>query len=120
MPSVLVVDDEALIRWSVSESLEGAGYHVDEAGSACEALRFFDGPVRPAVVLLDLKLPDSSDLGLLRRIRTLAPGCRIILMTAHGTPEILDEALLAGAHDVVLKPFDMSRIVTIVRDAAEA
>lgn len=119
MAAVLIVDDETLIRWSVAESLEAAGFRVAEAGSAGEALRYFDhDPGDICVVVLDLKLPDSSDLGLLRRIREIAPKCRIILMTAHGTAEVLEEALQAGAFGVLGKPFDMSRVVTMVREAA--
>lgn len=118
MADVLVVDDEALIRWSVAESLEAAGHQVAEAGSAKETLAYFTaGAVVPSVVVLDLKLPDSDDLGLFRRIRALAPACRVILMTAHGTAEILEEARRAGAFEVLSKPFDMARVVGIVRDA---
>lgn len=114
---VLIVDDEALIRWSVAESLEGAGFTTSEAGSAAEAMKQLDGNGF-AVVLLDLRLPDSSDLGLLRRIRQLAPEARVILMTAYGTPEILAEARQLGAVNTLNKPFDMARIVGLVRDAA--
>jgi DNA-binding NtrC family response regulator len=121
MSAVLVVDDEALIRWSVAETLEAAGFHVMEAGTAREALAHFGSPEGGScVVLLDLRLPDSDDLGLLRQIRELAPRCRIILMTAHGTPEILDEALSAGAYGVLGKPFDMSQVVGLVQQAAAA
>lgn len=121
MHAVLVVDDEALIRWSVAESLQSAGFRVLEAGTAREALDHFDTQgCRTCVVLLDLRLPDSDDLGLLRRIREIAPRCRIILMTAHGTAEILDEALEAGAYGVLAKPFDMSRVVGLVQQAAAA
>jgi DNA-binding NtrC family response regulator len=121
MQAVLIVDDEALIRWSVSESLEAAGFRVMEAGSASEALAHFGRPDGGScVVLLDLRLPDSDGLGLLRRIREIAPSCRIILMTAHGTPEILDEALRAGAYGVLGKPFDLSHVVGLVRQAAAA
>ena len=121
MGIVLIVDDEALIRWSVAESLEAAGFGVVEAGSAREALQQVTGhPGHIAVAVLDLKLPDSSDLGLLRRIREIDPDCRIILMTAHGTPEIMDEARRAGAFGALSKPFDMTRIVGLVRDAVAA
>jgi len=121
MPSVLIVDDEALIRWSVAETLEAAGFAVLEAGTARDALRLLEAPDRGiCVVLLDLKLPDSSDLSLLRRIRQVAPDCRIILMTAHGTPEILEEAMRAGAFHVLGKPCDLARIVRLVSDAAAA
>jgi DNA-binding NtrC family response regulator len=117
MAAVLIVDDEALIRWSVAESLEAAGHRVLEAGSAREALDWVeDSAAAINTVVLDLKLPDSSDLGLLRRVHELRPSCRIILMTAHGTPEVLEEALQSGASDVLNKPFDMSRIVAAVTD----
>ncbi len=121
MGTVLIVDDEALIRWSLAESLEAAGFGVIEAGSAREALqRVADRSGTITVAVLDLKLPDSSDLGLFRRIQEIAPDCRIILMTAHGTPELLDEARRAGAFGALSKPFDMTRIVGLVRDAVAA
>lgn len=121
MAAVLVVDDEPLIRWSVAESLEAAGFEVIEAGTARDALAHFGHQEGcTCVVLLDLRLPDSDDLGLLRRIRAAAPHCRIILMTAHGTQEILDEAMREGAWGVLGKPFDMARMVTLVREAAAA
>lgn len=118
MSAVLIVDDEALIRWSVAETLESAGYRVLEAGTAREALDLLEeDAANVSAAVLDLRLPDSSDLGLLRRVRELAPACRIILMTAHGTADILDEALRLGAYHVLGKPFDMSRVVGLVRDA---
>ena len=121
MSTVLVVDDEALIRWSLAESLAAAGFGVVEAGSAREALQQVSSrPAGISVAVLDLKLPDSCDLGLLRQIHALAPLCQIILMTAHGTPEILDEARRAGAFGALSKPFDMTRIVGLVRDAVAA
>ena len=120
MVPILVVDDESLIRWSLTESLEAEGFTVLEAGSAREALACLDQHSDIGVVLLDLKLPDSTDLSLLHRLRLLAPASRVILMTAHGTAEILDEALRAGAFRAVGKPFDMEDMVAIVRDAAAA
>jgi DNA-binding NtrC family response regulator len=120
MPSVLVVDDEELIRWSLAQTLEAAGYEVLEAGSARETLERMSEVSDICVVLLDLKLPDSSDLSLLRTLRQRVPRCRIILMTAHGTAEILDEALRAGAFRALGKPFDMGRMVGIVNEAVAA
>jgi DNA-binding NtrC family response regulator len=118
MPAVLVVDDEALIRWSVAETLEAEGYTVLEAGSAREALeRFADGGNGIGLAVLDLRLPDCADLALLRRIREIAPECRIILMTAYGSTEVLDEARRAGAIGVLGKPFDMTRVVGLVHSA---
>jgi DNA-binding NtrC family response regulator len=120
MVPVLVVDDESLIRWSLTESLEAEGFTVIEAGSAREALVCLDEHHDIGVVLLDLKLPDSADLNLLRRLRCLAPASKVILMTAHGTADVLDEAVRAGAFRAVSKPFDIEEMVALVRDAAVA
>src|SRR3954464_3888754 len=121
MSTILVVDDEPLIRWAVREGLESAGYAVVEAGSAREALQSLaDGAKGAVVALLDLKLPDSDDLSLLRRVLAAAPGCRVVMMTAHGTPEVLAEAVRAGAFATVAKPFDLTAIIGVVRAAAAA
>jgi two-component system NtrC family response regulator len=122
MINVLVVDDEPLIRWAMRESLEEAGYAVVEAGSAGEALkRLADAGGQPlSVALLDLRLPDSDDLSLMRRVRGEAPGCRVIIMTAHGTPEVLRDAMTAGAFGTLSKPFDLVSVVRMVRAAAQA
>jgi DNA-binding NtrC family response regulator len=119
MAAILIVDDEALIRWSVAESLEAAGYQVIEAGCASEAIRVFDNAREISLVVLDLKLPDSNDLGLLRRIRAIAPQSQIILMTAHGTPDMLEEARRLGACEVLEKPFDLRRFVDLVNTALQ-
>jgi DNA-binding NtrC family response regulator len=118
--TVLVVDDEPLIRWSLCQSLEAGGFTAIEAESARQALQRVKERDDIAVVLLDLKLPDSKDLGLLRSLRQGDGAPRIILMTAHGTAEILEEAVRAGAFRAVTKPFDLDHIVEIVRDAVVA
>jgi DNA-binding NtrC family response regulator len=121
MPTVLVVDDEMLIRWAVAESLITAGFGVLEASSASEALERFAGAAGSiAVALLDLRLPDSNDFGLMRRIRVMDPACKVILMTADGRPGILDEAMHAGAFHALAKPFDMNVVADLVRQAAAA
>lgn len=113
-PHVLVVDDEPLIRWSVAESLAGLGYIVEQAGDAATALRIVTtAPLPFQTVIMDLKLPDMDDLSLMATLRQLLPECRVILMTAFGTPEVIAEARALGA-DVLHKPFelgDMNRLV---------
>jgi DNA-binding NtrC family response regulator len=116
---ILVVDDEPLIRWSVAETLAECGHEVVEAadgraarGAICESARRFD------VVVLDYRLPDSEDLSLLACIRTQAPDTRVILMTAFGTPEVVQGALDLGAYRVLAKPFDMHDLADLVAEAA--
>jgi DNA-binding NtrC family response regulator len=116
---VLVVDDEPLIRWSLAETLTTAGYRVSEAADGRSAIRILeelDDHIQ--VVLLDYRLPDSSDLQLLSRVRALAPHAAVILMTAYGSPELAREALAQGALRVVHKPFDMRTARTLVEQAA--
>ena len=115
---VLVVDDEPLIRWSVSETLEQRGFAVVEAGSAQKAMDEAGKPQNPfAVAVLDVRLPDSDGLGLLRHLRRVTPETQVILMTAHGSPELAQVALDLGAYRVLDKPFEMSEIADIVGQA---
>lgn len=116
--SVLVVDDEPLIRWSLSEALEDRGFHVRVAADGRTALgELSDGSARPDVVLLDYLLPDSNGLSLFERVRDLMPAGRVILMTAYGSPEVIDRALTLGAYRVVTKPFDFTDIASVIRNA---
>jgi DNA-binding NtrC family response regulator len=111
---ILVVDDEALIRWSVAEMLQLAGYAVvvtDDAASARRCLR--EGPPFDAV-LLDLELPDSGDLGLLRTVRAMAPDTPVVLMSAFLSDEIEEQAYRFGAASVLKKPFDLGGLVALV------
>lgn len=116
---VLVVDDEPLIRWSVSESLGDRGFEVVERGDAQSARTAVAGPDGAFdVVLLDLQLPDSRDLSLLRALRAMAPDSKVILMTAFGTPDIARDALDSGAFRVLDKPFELDDLALVVGEAA--
>ena len=118
---VLIVDDELLIRWSLGEALTAAGFNVVEGRYAAEtrrALRDHDHPTD--IVVLDYRLPDSDDLGLLTTIRREAPAVPVILMTAHGTAEVVKGALDLGAYRVVSKPFEVHAMASLVAEALAA
>lgn len=103
---ILVVDDEPLVRWAVAETLRTSGYEVAQAGDAKGAVRALsDGP--PDLMLLDLRLPDSTDLRLLETVRRLAPELPVVLMTAFGTAELHAAAIGLGAVCVLDKPFNV-------------
>ena len=104
---VLVVDDEPLIRWSVSETLADRGYEVVETGDAEGARSAVGANHDFDVVLLDYRLPDSDDLSLLASIRRSSPRAQVILMTAFGRPDVVHGALELGAYRVVNKPFEL-------------
>ena len=111
---VLVVDDEWLVRWSVTEALRARGFDVEEAVDAASAMRAFDDDCD--LVLLDLHLPDATDLRLLTFIRGKAPSVPVILMTAFATREVVEDAAALGA-SVVTKPFDLDDLTGAVKRA---
>jgi DNA-binding NtrC family response regulator len=111
---LLVVGDESLVRWSLKERLTTEAYQVIEAASGASALGYFhqDGE-SVDLVLLDLKLPDTDGIALLKEIKNVNPQCRAILMTAYGTPEKSQEALAYGAY-CIGKPFNLGDLVALV------
>lgn len=117
-PSVLVVDDEALIRWSLAEALGERGYVVTEAGDGRMAIDAIEHAAEPFdVVLLDFRLPDSADLRLLEKMRMLMPKARVILITAHNSPELAQGATALGAYRVITKPFEVESLAALVNQA---
>jgi DNA-binding NtrC family response regulator len=113
--SVLIVDDELLIRWALSEVLTGEGHSVSQADSRAAALQAVKSASRPFdVVLLDLRLPDSDGLGLLEAIRLRSPGSAVVMMTAHGTADTVAGARALGAYDVMAKPFDVHKVEPVL------
>jgi DNA-binding NtrC family response regulator len=114
-PRVLIVDDEALLRWSLAEMLSGAGYQVVEARDGREAQRAFADAEHPIdAMLLDLKLPDASGLQLLQEARRRCLTCPIVVMTAYGTTDTVEAALSSGALRVVSKPFDLDDMLRLL------
>lgn len=115
---VLVVDDEPLIRWSVTETLADLGLDVEQADCAASALQTITTTALPFdVIVLDLRLPDMRDLSLLATIRQLVPQTPVVLMTAFGTPEILADARNLGVRGVLTKPFELQDLSRLVMDA---
>ncbi len=118
---VLIVEDEALLRWAVAEAFTAAGHLVVEAGDAGTARRLVAEAAEPLdAVLLDLRLPDSSDLSLLASIRRDMPTAAVVMMTAHGTREDAANAKALGAYEVVEKPFDVHQMEQLVVAAYKA
>jgi DNA-binding NtrC family response regulator len=116
-----VVEDENLIRWAVAETLTDAGHRVIEAPDAATALRAVGQTAeRFDVVLLDFRLPDSDDLSLVEGIRRLAPGSAIVMMTAFGTPQMIEAAKGLGVYEVVPKPFDVAALGDVIVKAYQS
>lgn len=118
---VLVVDDESLIRWSITETLSGLGLDVEQAEDAASALRHIMAGSRGFdVILLDLRLPDMRDLSLMGTVRQLQPEASVILMTAFGSDEVVERAIALGAQSVLHKPFALGTLVDAVYGVPES
>ncbi|MGE3405136.1 MAG: sigma-54-dependent transcriptional regulator, partial [Vicinamibacterales bacterium] len=115
--TVLVVDDEALVRWSLRERLAQDRYTVLEAGTAAAALEQAGETVD--LILLDYRLPDSDGLTVLRKVKELYPDTLVILMTAHSTVENAVEAMKLGAFHYINKPFNVDEVALLVEKALE-
>lgn len=114
---VLIVDDEPLIRWSLAETLLDSGHRVTEACDGASALNSLNADEPPDVIVLDYRLPDSSDLSLLKAIRLRSPRAVVIMMTAFGAPEMTGQALSLGVWRVVPKPFEVQEMADLVSQA---
>jgi DNA-binding NtrC family response regulator len=115
--TILVVDDEQLIRWSLVERLSAEGYRMLEAGTGKEALsRFGDGV---DLVLLDYRLPDIDGLHVLKQVRQRDPDTLVILLTAFSSVDTAVEVMKQGAYHYATKPFNLDEIVLLVEKALE-
>lgn len=103
----LIVDDSRIIRKVARRIVEGLGFEVDEAADGSEALAFCGGLI-PEVILLDWSMPVMDGMTFLRRLRALPGGMapKVLFCTIETRAERIAEALLAGADDYVMKPFD--------------
>ena len=115
--TILVIDDESLVRWSLKERLSSEGYDILEAGTAKEVLEQLAKGVD--LLLLDFKLPDGDGLSILRRVKEQTPDTLVILMTAYSTIENAVEAMKLGAFHYVNKPFNLDEVVMLVEKALE-
>src|SRR5215213_9389721 len=117
IPTILVVDDEQLIRWSLTERLKEEGYHLVEAGTAATAVeRHAEGV---DLVLLDYKLPDGDGLSVLKQIKDADPDTLVILLTAHSSVDMAVAAMKHGAYHYANKPFNLDEIALLVDKALE-
>ncbi len=116
--SVLVVDDDALIREIAVDILKLADYRVFTASDGTEALENL-GRRKIDVVLLDLVLPGCSGMELVPRINELNPDCAVIIMTAFASIDSAIEAIRAGAYDFIKKPLKTEELLHAVKKACE-
>src|SRR6186713_3451390 len=115
--TILVVDDEALIRWSLTERLHAEGYEVLEAGTGKGALEKL--PEGVDLVLLDYRLPDTDGVSVLRKVKEFDQDILVILLTAYASVETAVEAMKLGAYHFTNKPFNLDDFAATVERALE-
>src|SRR5437762_1148206 len=116
-PTILVVDDEQLIRWSLTERLTAEGYRVIEAETAAGALAKHDEGVD--LVLLDYRLPDGDGLSVLKRIKERDSDTLVILLPAYASVDAAVDAMKHGAYHFANKPFNLDEVALLVEKALE-
>ena len=119
-PNILVIDDEPDIRQLVVEILEDEGYQVAMAENADEA-RELKKSIQPDLVLLDIWMPDTDGITLLKEwSQENQLNCPVVMMSGHGNVETAVEATRLGAYDFLEKPLSLAKLLLIVERALEA
>jgi two-component system response regulator AtoC len=116
--TILVVDDERLVRWSLQQKLEQWGYHVNLAEDGATAL----GRIQldnPDLITLDVKLPDMTGIDVLSEMRNRNIQIPVIVITAFGVVDDAVRSLKLGAYDFIEKPINFEKLENAVRNALE-
>src|SRR2546427_3802902 len=119
MSRLLLIDDEADVRYSFQRIFDSPEIELTAAASGEEGLKIIPR-LKPDLVLLDRRMGGMNGLETLRRIRQIDSKLMVILMTAYGTTQTAIEAMKLGAYDYLLKPFDVPKLKEIVANALKA
>jgi len=112
--TVVIIDDEASVRDAISMLLETNGYTVAAYASATE---FLDAPFAPGAIVSDVRMPETTGLDLIQRLRIKDDPRPVILLTGHGDIEMAVQAIKLGAYDFIEKPFELDRLLSSVASA---
>lgn len=119
-PTILVIDDDTEIRYSLSRVLTSRKYVVTEAPSGEQGIALVKKGPPPDLVFLDVRMGGMSGIEALQHIRSANPKQLVILMTAFGTAQTAIEAMKYGAFDYVMKPFDPEKVLALAEKALKA
>jgi len=115
---VLIVDDEAVLRDSLSEWLTGDGYLVSKAENGMEALKTIETSP-PDVAVIDIKMPGMDGVTLLKKIKEKNPEIQVVMMTAFATVENAVQSMKDGAFDFLTKPFPPEKLSNMLNHILE-
>jgi two-component system, response regulator, stage 0 sporulation protein F len=106
---ILIVDDQFGIRILLNEVLQKEGYDTFQAANGLQALEILNDHI-PDLVLLDMKIPGMDGIEILKRMKVIKPDIKVIIMTAYGELDMIQEAMDLGAITHFAKPFDIDDI----------
>jgi Response regulator receiver domain. len=106
---ILIVDDQFGIRLLLIELFQREGYRLYQADDGKKALEIAERE-KPDLVLLDIKIPGMDGVEILRRLKASQPSIRVIVMTAYGELDIIEEVMKLGALTFFAKPFDINEL----------
>jgi two-component system response regulator PilR (NtrC family) len=115
---ILIVDDEQSMRELLAIMLAKEGYEVVTAASRATAAAVLGNGAMDAVIT-DVKLPDGDGIEILRHVKAGSPETAVIVMTAFGSTQTAVAAMKLGAHDYLVKPFDVDELRIVLRNALE-
>lgn len=118
--TILIIDDDDEIRYSLSRVLSAEEFNVSEAASGEEGVAAIKKGPLPDVVFLDIRMGGMGGIEALQHIRGVNPKQLVVLMTAFGTAQTAIEAMKFGAFDYIMKPFDPAKVMELVNKALEA
>lgn len=114
MAKIMVVDDAAFMRMMVKDTLSKGGYtDICEASDGAEALQKYKEE-SPALVLMDITMPNMDGLEALKAIKAFDPAATVVMCSAMGQEAMVIEAIKSGAKDFIVKPFKPARILDTV------
>jgi len=115
---ILIVDDEAAIRFGIGEFLKAHGYHVSEAEN-CRAAEAAFRAARPDAVIIDYQLPDGDALELLPQLKEVDSTVPLLVLTAHGSIDLAMRAVKEGAEQFLTKPLALPTLLIMLRRLLE-
>lgn len=111
--SILIIDDEPLMRVSMVDALKAVGYSVQEASTGLEGLHHLQSS-RFDLVITDLRLPGVDGLQIVKQCKEQFPRTEVVVITAHGSVDTAVDAMKSGAYDYITKPFSMDELLLSV------
>lgn len=114
---VLIVDDSGYMRQVIRKHLENKGYEiVGEAQDGLEAIQKY-AELKPDIVTMDISMKKVGGIEATKKIKSIDPNAKIIIVSALGESRFIKEAIQAGAHDFIIKPFAEERLISSIMNA---